>query len=316
MSTLHLVDPELLPLLELLPTRDLRAETLQETRLLIAARLRGEPGAVPSEILAVPGPVGAPAVSIRLFRPDAATANVPAILHIHGGGFVAGNAAMNDAANADRAVRHGAVVVSVDYRLAPETPFPGPIEDCYAVLAWLFTEAATLGVDPRRIVVTGESAGGGLAAALALLARDRGLPPLAGQVLTYPMLDPGSSDSTNGSTGEFVWTRGSSRFGWAAMRGDHDISADRIGHFAPAQAAELRGVAPACIVTGALDLFLDECLAYASKLSHASVPVEMHVYAGAFHGFDMLAQAVVSQQMAADIAAATARFLAAPPVRT
>lgn len=315
MSTLHLVDPELLPLLELLPTRDMRAETLQETRLLIAERLRGAPGAGPSEILAVPGPAGAPAVPVRLFRPDIAPASLPAILHIHGGGFVAGIAAMNDAANADRAARHGAVVVSIDYRLAPETPFPGPLEDCYAVLIWLIAEAATLGVDPRRIVVTGESAGGGLAAALALLARDRGLPPLAGQVLTYPMLDPASADSTNTSTGEFIWTRGSSRFGWGAMRGDQEISQARLGHFAPAQAAELHGVAPACIAIGALDLFLDEGLAYATKLSRASVPVELHVYAGAFHGFDLLAQAAVSQQMAADLAVATERFLAVPPMR-
>ncbi|MDR3389638.1 MAG: alpha/beta hydrolase [Rudaea sp.] len=310
MRSHHLVDPELLPLLDLLPGADMSAAMLPTARAMMAQRLLGQPGPNPSQILAVPGPVGAPDVPVRLFRPDEAGANLPAILHIHGGGFIVGMAAMNDADNAARAGRHGAVVVSVDYRLAPETPFPGPIEDCYAALEWLFAEAATLGVDPRRIVVTGESAGGGLAAALALLARDRGLPPLAGQVLTYPMLDPSSADSSNASTGEFVWTRASNRFGWAAMRGDSDIPLDRLGHFAPARATDLSGLAPACIAVGALDLFLDEDIAYATKLSHAGVPIELRVYPGAFHGFDLMAQARVSRQIAKDIVSATQRLLA------
>ncbi|MDO7842331.1 alpha/beta hydrolase [Sphingomonas immobilis] len=309
MTTRHLVDPALLPLLEMLPTRDLHAGTLMETRALMRERLGSAPLAAPDAVLHVPGADGAPAVAVRLFRPPGVASPSPAILHIHGGGFVIGAAAMNDAANAARAMRHGAVVVSVEYRLAPETPFPGPIEDCYAALAWLFAEAPALAIDPARIVVTGESAGGGLAAALALLARDRGLPPLAGQVLTYPMLDPASPDSANPSTGEFIWTRGSTRFGWEAMRGGRPIASENAGYFAPALATDLRGLAPAFIAVGALDLFLDEDVAYATRLSHAAVPVELHVYPGAFHGFDLVAHAAPALRMADDIAAATARFL-------
>lgn len=311
MSTLHLVDPELRPLLAMMPTADFTADTLAAARERMTQMLAmAPPPAIVPRFVAAPGPDGEAEVPIRLFEPPADGLR-PAILHIHGGGFVAGSAAMNDTQNAARALAHDAVVASVDYRLAPETPFPGPLEDCFAALEWLLTHAEALCVDPARIVVMGESAGGGLAAALSLLARDRGI-VLAGQLLVYPMLDhqTGESGKGNPSVGEFVWTPGSNRFGWGAMRGGQSVEADRLGYFSPAHAADLGNLARAAILVGALDLFLDEDVAYAMRLSHAGVPVELHVYPGCYHGFDLVADAAAAKRMTADIGSALARLLA------
>ena len=196
-------------------------------------------------------------------------------------------------------------LLAVDYRLAPETPFPGPQEDNYAALLWLVEHADELGVDPTRIVVMGESAGGGLAASLALMARDRAGPRLAGQVLVYPMLDwrTGGPECrwNNGHTGEWIWTRDKNRFGWEALRGDYAPTDERKGWFSPALAEDLSGLPPAYILTGALDLFLDEDLDYARRLIDAGVSCELHVYPGAIHAFEMVPETRLAAQAASDL---------------
>jgi len=228
---------------------------------------------------------------------------------IHGGGYVLGLAEMTSPTDAAYASRLGAVVVSVDYRLAPETPHPGPVEDCYAGLAWLHAQAAALGVDPGRIVVTGESAGGGLAAALVLLARHRGEYAVAFRRLVFPMLDDRTVTHPDPSpyVGQFVWTPDSNRFGWASLLGGPPGAADVSPFAAPARAADLSGLPPTFMICGALDLFLEEDLDYARRLIRAGVPTELHIYPGAPHGFMFLPEAQVSRTFARDSMAALAR---------
>ena len=228
--------------------------------------------------------------------------------------MIAGSADMMDAASRALAEAAGAVVAAVDYRLAPEAPFPAAVEDAHAALNWLIGEAAALGIDPARVLVMGHSAGGGLAAALALLARDRGAHRLAGQVLVYPMLDPrtGTDDAPadNPLTGEFMWTRPANRFGWDALRGPDPVPAERLGHYAPALAPLLDALPPAFIAVGALDLFLEEDVAYALRLARAGVPVEFHVYPGGVHGFDAVPGAL-ADRFAADLQAGIKHLLRA-----
>ena len=212
-----------------------------------------------------------------------------------------GNPEMSDAANKIQAHQLQCVIASVDYRLAPETAHPGPVEDCYSGLKWLHDNAAELGVDPARIAIKGESAGGGLAAGLALLARDRGEVPVAYQCLTYPMIDDHSAGSDHEYVGEFVWTRESNHFGWQSLLGCEPGSPDVSPYAAAARADDLAGLPATFIATAALDLFLEENLEYARRLTRAGVPVELHVYPGAFHGFQMAPDAVASKQYAADV---------------
>jgi acetyl esterase/lipase len=205
------------------------------------------------------------------------------------------------------------VIVSVDYRLAPENPFPAPQEDNYAGLLWLAEHADELNVDPVRIVVMGESAGGGLAASLAQMARDRGGPRLAGQVLIYPMLDwrTGGPDDrwNNAHTGEFIWTHTKNQFGWTSLRGDYRPADHRKGWFSPALAEDLAGLAPAYIATGSLDLLLDEDLDYARRLIDAGVPCELHVYPGAIHAFEMVPDTALAAQSQMDLRRGLGRLL-------
>jgi triacylglycerol lipase len=244
----------------------------------------------------VAGPDGAPDVRLLVFGQDARTdetgVGLPSILYIHGGGFVAGDPEMVSETCAALARETRSVVVAVDYRLAPETPFPGPLEDCFAALSWIHDHAHRLGIDTGRIALLGQSAGGGLAAALAQLTRDRGGPRVATQFLLYPMLDArtGTTDEPvhNPSVGQFLWTRSANRFGWDAMRGGQPVSGERLGHFSPSQATRFDDLPPAYIAVGSIDLFLDEDVAYAMNLSRAGVPVELHVYPGGLHGFDAL----------------------------
>jgi acetyl esterase len=306
----HLVDPELRPLLAMISdafTPTLATLPAMRMRTEAGARMFGGAGAPEARVEVAP-----PGVEVRLQIPPGGGAG-GAIYHIHGGGFVAGSAAAADARNWQRALAFDAVVVSVEYRLAPEVAFPGPLEDCYAGLRWLAANAAALRVDPGRIVVVGESAGGGLAAALALLARDRGGPRLAGQVLAYPMLDhrtAGPDDLYgNRHAGEHVWNQEANRFGWRCMQGDYDLSEDGLAYFSPARAADLSDLPPTFIGVGALDLFVDEDLDFAARLGRAGVPVEAHLYPGAFHAFDLAADSAVAQRFADDIAAAVRRML-------
>jgi acetyl esterase/lipase len=229
-------------------------------------------------------------VGIRLFRPDHEPAGVtepaPALLWIHGGGYVIGTAEMDDRVCARFSKRLGITVASVQYRLAPEHPYPAALQDCYAALAWL---AGLPGVDPERVAIGGASAGGGLAAALALWARDcsssQGSPDRAVrpafQLLVYPMLDDRSSTTTDPPNYR-LWSPRANRFGWTAYLGDADPRAA-----VPARRDDLSGLPPAWIGVGTNDLFHDEDQGYAERLQAAGVPCDVQVVPGAFHGFDL-----------------------------
>jgi triacylglycerol lipase len=262
---------------------------------------------------AVPGPKGAPDVDVLIYKPLNPAGALPCIVHLHGGGYVLGEAKAQEPQHRMLAASLGCAIVSVDYRLAPETPAPGAVEDGYAGLAWTFGHAAELGIDTARIGVMGESAGGGLAAALALLARDRGEYALAFQHLIYPMLDDRTvvHPDPHPYTGEFIWRPESNRFGWSALLGHEPGREDVSAYASPARAVDLSDLPPTFISTGALDLFLEEDLEYARRLMRVGVPVELHVYPGAFHAFDLHPEARVSKQARRDSQEALARFLAA-----
>lgn len=212
------------------------------------------------------------------------------LLYIHGGGFVLGRPEMADDYLVDLANELNVLIVAVDYRLAPEHPFPTPLNDCYAALAWIFEEGLALGVDTQKVMVMGHSAGGGLAAAVSIMARDRNEYRLAGLLMVYPMLDhrTGSANSSddNPSTGTLSWTREANRFCWQCLQGTYALDDERAALFSPALANDLTGLPPSFISVGALDLFLDENLAFALKLSRSGVPVELHLYPGVPHMFD------------------------------
>ena len=308
------VDPDLLPLLDTFPAFELTEAILPLMRGRPARfQVRPEDLARTSlERRTIPGPVGAPEVEVLIYRPQLTEDPLPCILHIHGGGYVAGAAADNEAVHRPLAADLACCIVSVEYRLAPETPFPGPVEDCYAALAYVFGHAAELGVDPGRIGLMGESAGGGLAAGLALLARDRGEYPLAFQHLIYPMIDDRTcvTPDPHPFAGAFVWTPQANAFGWRALLGQAPGAEGVSPYAAAARAADVSGLPPTYIATGALDLFLEEDLAFAQRLMRAGVPVELHVYPGAFHGFQWAAEARVSQTAARDSRDALARAMA------
>ena len=254
-----------------------------------AARLmdRGTPDDV--EVLVLPSGVG-----VRLYRPAGATTPGPALLWIHGGGYLIGTAAQDDALCRRFAQKVGVTVASVDYRLAPEYPYPAPVEDCYAALTWLTGLPA---VDLARVAIGGASAGGGLAAALALLARDRAEVAVAAQLLVYPMLDDRSGTAADlDDPNHRLWTQKSNRYGWSCYLGDADPNVA-----VPARREDLNGLPPAWVGVGTLDLFHTEDLAYAERLKAAGVPCDVVEVPGAFHGFDVIAgKAAVSRSFFGD----------------
>jgi acetyl esterase/lipase len=224
-------------------------------------------------------------IEVSIVRPVAAPP-VVAFLHIHGGGMVMGNRTIGAPAYVEWAHRLPAVVVSVEYRLAPEFPHPTPVEDCFAALQWLADNAGDLGFDPGHVIVAGSSAGGGLAAAVALLARDRRGPKLCGQLLGCPMLDDrNQSVSTRQFDQVAGWSRDSNLTGWRALLGDSQGGEDVSPYAAPARAADLSNLPPAYIDVGSADVLRDEDVAYASRIWAAGGLAELHVWPGAFHGF-------------------------------
>jgi acetyl esterase/lipase len=290
-NSFHLVAPELRSALESWPPLDITAETLATFRGMGFGEVQSPPDAPAAVERFIPGPQPNSTVRVLIFDPAPGRQHKPALLHIHGGGYVVGTADIANPANQRYAMECGCVVVSVDYRLAPETPFPGSLEDNYAALRWLHGNAAALGVDAHRIGVGGESAGGGHAAALAIAARDRGEFPLAFQFLVYPMLDDrtGSSRKVSGFIGEYIWTAVSNQFGWSSLLGVPAGSQQVPAGAVPARVKDLSRLPAAFIGVGALDLFIEEDLDYASRLIAAGVSVEVHVAPGAYHGFDGLA---------------------------
>ena len=257
---------------------------------------------------------GNPDVKVFVVDPNPGAKDRPAVLHIHGGGYVFGSAESMIAGVQANAMAAGIPFVSVEYRLAPETGFAGSLADNYAALVWLAGEGGKeLGVDPARIAVGGESAGGGHSAMLAIAARDRGGPAIAFQMLTYPMIDDrtGSTRKVAPHLGEFVWKPEHNSFGWQSLLGTQP-GGDSVpdGAIVPARVEDLTGLPPAWIGCGGLDLFIEENLAYASRLIAAGVPTEVTVVPGAYHGFDgFAAQSGPSQAFAANRLAALKRGL-------
>ncbi|MFD5813288.1 alpha/beta hydrolase [Streptomyces sp. NPDC127038] len=242
--------------------------------------------------LTVPGPEGAPGISLLVIRPAAPAARGPrpVIYHCHGGGMVLGTNRAGVELVLEWARELGAVVVSVEYRLAPEHPYPAGVEDVYAGLVWTARHAGELGGDPERIVIAGASAGGGLTAALALLARDREGPRPLGQVLMYPMLDDrNDSVSAHQMAGVGAWDRTANETAWTAVLGDARGGPDVPAYAAPARATDLSGLPPAFLDVGSAETFRDETVDYATRIWQAGGVAELHVWPGGFHGFDAFA---------------------------
>ena len=296
MSTKHLLDPELLPITELPLHFELSAASLPRFREQQAAlvSLTDPDDTVRRTEVQVPVEDGS-SVTCLLYEPTADTGPKGGYLHIHGGGYIIGSTTGSDAMNLMICSKLGVVILTVEYRLAPESTAREALADCYAGLGWLHDNAASLNVDPSRIAVGGESAGGGLAAALAIEARDRGEYAVCHQHLTYPMLDDrtGTEESPGDPlTGEFIWTRERNRFGWECYVGD-DL---RKAPYVPARVESVEGLPPAWIHTVTMDLFRDENIEYAQRLMAAGIATELHVEPGACHGFQMVPGTSIGQR--------------------
>ncbi|MEX5711769.1 alpha/beta hydrolase [Parafrankia sp. FMc6] len=305
-------DPELAAVVPMLPQPDLT--DLAGFRALLAefqhAR-RVDATGVDVQDLHVPGPPDAPEVPIRVYRPQGRTRPTAGLLNIHGGGFVLGDIGIDDASCVDLVRALGVVVVSVDYRLAPEHPFPAALEDCYVALEWMAANTSHLGVDPARVAVRGISAGGGLAAALALLTRDRGGPPLCYQFLGVPELDDRlNTPSMRRFVDTPMWNRPNAIISWTSYLGEGvPGTLDVSPYAAPARATDLTGLPPAYISVMEFDPLRDEGIAYAQALLAADVAVELHLFPGTFHGSGVAAQATISRREHAEGKAALSAAL-------
>ncbi|MFE2088598.1 alpha/beta hydrolase [Streptomyces sp. NPDC059460] len=254
-------------------------------------------GAIEFEERQAPALPGAPDISLLICRPTGTPAPLPAVYFTHGGGMVLGDNRNLIGEMLDWVQELRIVLVSVEYRLAPEHPYPAALDDVRAGLLWTVEHADELGIDPDRIVVSGSSAGGGLTAALALVARDRGGPRLAGQLLACPMLDDrNDTPSSRQMAGIGVWDRISNDTGWSALLGSRRGGPDVPAYAAPARETDLSGLPPAFLDAGSAETFRDEVITYASRIWQAGGQAELHVWPGGFHGYDALVpQAVVSR---------------------
>jgi acetyl esterase/lipase len=303
------LDPELAAALREMPAeRVMDWNDLPATRELVAQMFAqtnvGSPDSekVLREDRMIPGPQGAPEVPIRVYRPAGDSGALSGLLWIPGGGYV-----MDTVEREDLVARHiveevGCVVICVQYRLAPEHPFPAPVEDCYAVLRWSAEGATDLGIDSDSLAVGGASAGGGLAAGLALLARDRGEFNVSFQLLVYPMIDDRNvTPSSYEITDTRVWNREANLFGWNSYLGG-EAGGENVSHYAAAtRATDLSHLPTVYIAVGTQDLLVDENVEYAQRLMREGVPTELHVYPGAFHGSDAAVPgASISQRFIAD----------------
>ncbi len=254
---------------------------------------------------------GDPPVEVRIHRPRSGSSHPrPCVLSIHGGGFIIGSFDMDDARFETWSGVLGVIGVSVNYRLAPESPYPGALQDCDRALTWVHENASDLGIDSSRIGVYGPSAGGGLAAALALMVRDRGEIRLGFQLLEAPMLDDRRTTQSSRLDGLVVWNREANEFAWQCYLGDIFGEPDVPAYAAPARATELSGLPPSFISVGGADGFRDEDIEYALRLSRAGVPTELHVYPGAPHGYQMFVESTAAQQGARDAGEWLARVVA------
>ncbi|TFV93783.1 alpha/beta hydrolase [Blastococcus sp. CT_GayMR20] len=308
-------DPEVEAVLDTIPSLDLtdipRARE-ERDRLAAAGRARWTPsGRVLVDDRWVPGAAGDPDVRVRVHRP-VGEATGAVLLWVHGGGHVLGAPEQDDPLLDTVVARTGCVALAVDWRRAPEHPYPAALHDCYAVLAAVTAGLKGIAADPGRVVVGGASSGGGVAAGLTLLARDRGESAVAGQLLVYPMLDDRERTvSSRAVTDPRVWNHESNRIGWAAYLGG--LAGDDVpAYAAPARADRLVGLPPTWIATTELDLFRDEDVDYARRLLEAQVPTELHVYPGGVHGFDLFApDAALTRRFCRERDEALDRFLVA-----
>jgi acetyl esterase/lipase len=290
-SVKSLLDPELRPVLDAfeMPPVDAKSVAMMRSASFASPDLSD---AVVRTEHEVPGD---PPVPVRVHRAKGAEGLLPAIVTIHGGGYVIGSYDM-DSPLLDRwCPSLGVVGVSVEYRLAPEASYPDPLEDCYAALRWTYDNAAELGIDQERIGLYGLSAGGGLAAALALLARDRGEVPLAFVLLDCPMLDDRQQTPSIGADGLYVWSAASNEFGWRSYLGALYGSDEVPPYAAAARSADLAGLPPTCVIVGSIDGFRDEDIDYAQRLNQAGVACELHVIAGLPHAYLLVPGAAAVQ---------------------
>jgi acetyl esterase/lipase len=306
---IHRVHPELIKPLQMflnscsLDLHDIHSERARQAKIRTSMKaqipfIKG----VSSEDLIIPGPSDAPDVLVRIYKPVDCPEKLPVLLWMHGGGYMLGNIEEEDLAAKRITSMVKCVTVTVDYRLAPEHPFPAAIEDCYAVLKWLASHSDDAGIDPNNIAIGGASAGGGLTAGLSLLARDRAEVPITFQLLIYPMLDDCNvALASKAYADTLVWTRENNLIGWRSYLGQN-FGVKHLSPYAAAfRATNLKGLPLAYIAVGELDLFMSENVIYAQRLLQAGISTELHVYPGAFHGFDMTApDASISRRFVTD----------------
>jgi acetyl esterase/lipase len=305
-------DPELAPYVEMIPRGDFA--DVDASRAFLATIIEPlnaqvDTDGVTVDDRAIPGPVGAPDVPVRMYVPEsAATERRPALLDIHGGGFCAGSIDMEHAVAVQIARDLGAVVVVVDYRLAPEHPFPAGLEDCYAALEWMHHRADDLHIDTARVAVGGQSAGGGLSAAVCLLARDRGGPPICFQFLGIPELDHRlETPSMDAFVDTPMWHRPNAEVSWRYYLGDNP--GEVSPYASPSIATDLSGLPPAYVTAMEFDPLRDEDVIYALRMMQAGVSVELHTFPGTFHGSAMMTAAAVSRRAGAELMVALRRGL-------
>jgi acetyl esterase len=295
------LDPELAPLVELLPETHGSLDDVGAAREMLANLIPSTRPEAEDRVEMTEVPVGG--TTVRIYRPKGLDGDLPALLHIHGGGFCLGSAEIDHPQSVGLADELQAVVATVDYRLAPEYPYPAGVDDCYAALELL---AGWDGVDPTRIAVQGQSAGGALAAAVTLLARDRGGPAICFQVLEIPVLDDRcDTPSMLAHEATPLWSRPQAQASWRHYLG----GAEADQYAAPARAADLSGLPPAYVLTCELDPLRDEGIRYAARLLESGVSVELHSYAGAFHGSTMAQGSGIATRMMTERLAALRRAL-------
>lgn len=311
-STPYAFDPELAPFVSLLPEVSIADPAVARAAIEEFVEAGGFEANIDRSGLEITDRLvtraNAPEVRVRVYRPEQTSTTRAALLYIHGGGFVIGSIEMEEHNATALARELGIVVASVEYRLAPEDPFPAGLDDCEAALRWLHEEAVELGVDPTRVGVYGMSAGGGLAAALALRARDRGGPAIAFQFLGIPELDDRlDTPSLRRFVDTPLWNRPNAELSWrhylANVEGEvpHDA--------APARASDLAGLPPAYVSAMEFDPLRDEAIDYATRLLQAGVPTELHVFPGTFHGSAFITEAAISRRADAEGVVALRRGL-------